>query len=357
MSSSSKLKKKHFRVKHQKVKLFRANEPFLSVFMWGINHTINELMHVTIPVMLLPDDFRAYSKIKIDNHLFNKENMPSHFKVKEYCPMVFRNIRERFGIDDLDYKESLTRSQPLPDDSSGKSGAKFYLSYDRIFIIKTLTSEEVERMHSFLKHYHPYIVERHGKTLLPQYLGMYRLTVDNVEHYICVMRNVFSNHLGTHRKFDLKGSTVDREASEKEREKELPTLKDNDFVNEQMKVYIGEEAKQKLMETLTADVDFLTKLHLMDYSLLLGIHEVERGEQEMQRERELEAENPQDSDESESGSGLENRTLGFNTPPDSPNAVAQFLREHSLQYEGGIIPELDIYAIPSCEHADRKSVV
>lgn len=47
------------------------------------------------------------------------------------------------------------RSQPLPDDSSGKSGAKFYLSYDRIFIIKTLTSEEVERMHSFLKHYHP----------------------------------------------------------------------------------------------------------------------------------------------------------------------------------------------------------
>lgn len=90
----SKLKKKHFRVKHQKVKLFRANEPFLSVFMWGINHTvsrqqfkkitlfiytkndyylqINELMHVTIPVMLLPDDFRAYSKLKVDNHLFNK---------------------------------------------------------------------------------------------------------------------------------------------------------------------------------------------------------------------------------------------------------------------------------------------
>lgn len=35
------LKKKHFRVKHQKVKLFRANEPILSVFMWGINHTVS----------------------------------------------------------------------------------------------------------------------------------------------------------------------------------------------------------------------------------------------------------------------------------------------------------------------------
>lgn len=43
MSSSglSKLKKKHFRVKHQKVKLFRANEPLLSVFMWGVNHTVS----------------------------------------------------------------------------------------------------------------------------------------------------------------------------------------------------------------------------------------------------------------------------------------------------------------------------
>ncbi|KAG0719080.1 Phosphatidylinositol 5-phosphate 4-kinase type-2 alpha [Chionoecetes opilio] len=38
-SLPSKLKKKAMRVKHQKVKLFRANEPFLSVFMWGVNHT------------------------------------------------------------------------------------------------------------------------------------------------------------------------------------------------------------------------------------------------------------------------------------------------------------------------------
>ena len=35
-----------------------------------------------MPVMLMPDDFRAFSKIKIDNHAFNKENLPSHFKVR-----------------------------------------------------------------------------------------------------------------------------------------------------------------------------------------------------------------------------------------------------------------------------------
>jgi len=36
----SKLKKKHIGVKRQKVKLFRANEPLLSVLMWGVNHTV-----------------------------------------------------------------------------------------------------------------------------------------------------------------------------------------------------------------------------------------------------------------------------------------------------------------------------
>lgn len=345
----SKLKKKHFRVKHQKVKLFRANEPILSVLMWGVNHTINELSHVTIPVMLLPDDFRAYSKLKVDNHLFNKENMPSHFKIKEYCPLVFRNLRERFGIDDLDYKESMTRSQPVPDDSQGKSGAKFYQSYDRLFIIKTLTSEEVERMHSFLKHYHPYIVERHGKTLLPQYLGMYRLTVDGVEHYMVAMRNVFSNHLKTHRKFDLKGSTVDREASDREKEKDLPTFKDNDFVKEGTKIYIGDDAKEKLLETLTADVEFLTKLHLMDYSLLLGIHDCVRAEAEGEEMDDIELDDDDDSE----GGGERIAPPWGTTPPDSPH---QLLRETSLQYEGGIVPELDIYAIPTSENAPVKEI-
>ena len=59
----------------------RSSEPLLSVLMWGVNHTVRELQHVHIPVMLMPDDFRSFSKIKVDNHAFNKENLPSHFKV------------------------------------------------------------------------------------------------------------------------------------------------------------------------------------------------------------------------------------------------------------------------------------
>ena len=29
--------------------------------------------------------------------------MPSHYKFKEYCPLVFRNLRERFGMNEATY--------------------------------------------------------------------------------------------------------------------------------------------------------------------------------------------------------------------------------------------------------------
>ena len=79
---------------------------------------------------------------------------------------------------------------------------------------------------------------------------MYRITVDNVETYMVVIRNAFSSHIKIHKKYDLKGSTVDREASQKEREKDEPTYKDNDFLHDKCKIHIGEDAKAKLMDTL-----------------------------------------------------------------------------------------------------------
>ena len=91
-------------------------------------------------------------------------------QVKEYCPLVFRNLRERFGIDDASYLKSLTKA-PLPmEPPLGKSQAKFYTSQDHIYMIRTMSSEEVEQTHCILNAYHPYVVERRGKTLLPQML-------------------------------------------------------------------------------------------------------------------------------------------------------------------------------------------
>lgn len=39
LASKTKTKKKHFVA--QKVKLFRASDPLLSVLMWGVNHSVS----------------------------------------------------------------------------------------------------------------------------------------------------------------------------------------------------------------------------------------------------------------------------------------------------------------------------
>lgn len=347
MSSASGMKKKHIKAVSQKVKLFRASEPILSVLMWGINHSITELSHINIPVMLMPDAFKGFSKIKIDNHLFNKENLPSHFKFKEYCPMAFRNLRERFGISDSEYMNSFISSAPVYDDSSGKSGAKFLKSSDGKFIVKTITREEVELMHNILPDYHKYLVERHGDTLLPQYLGMYRLTVEGVETYMLTMRSVFSSPLPVHTKYDLKGSTIDRQASDKERDKDLPTLKDNDFVKNNIKLHIGTEPKETLIARLKHDVEFLAELKLMDYSLLVGIHDVDRYEQEQQEA--TEADNEANGIDEDEGSGSGGEVL---TPPDSPSPRPHLLSSGEYEFDFGC----NVYAVRCTDDSPRAEV-
>lgn len=42
IASKTKTKKKHFVA--QKVKLFRASDPLLSVVMWGVNHSVSQTL-------------------------------------------------------------------------------------------------------------------------------------------------------------------------------------------------------------------------------------------------------------------------------------------------------------------------
>ncbi|XP_048029615.1 phosphatidylinositol 5-phosphate 4-kinase type-2 gamma [Megalobrama amblycephala] len=345
--SRTKSKKKHF--VHQKVEIFWASDPILTVFMWGINHTINDLFQVPMPVMLLPDDFKANIKMKVNNHLFNKENLPGHFKFKEYCPLVFRNLRERFGVEHQDYQVSLTRSPPIKECKSQEPGL-LLTSYDRTLIVKQISSEEVEEVHNILSEYHQHIVTCHGSTLLPQFLGMYRVTVDNEETYILVMRNMFSHRLTVHRKYDLKGSLVSREASDKEKVKELPTFKDVDFRNNMQRVYISEEEKEKLLDKLNRDVEFLARLKIMDYSLLLGIHDVGRAEQE----EEVEIKESLSEEEEDSENDLCAAAVG--SLGTSPEGIAGYMSSYKPLGPGEFDPYVDVYAIQSAVGAPHREV-
>uniref|UniRef100_A0A8C9REE9 Phosphatidylinositol 5-phosphate 4-kinase type-2 gamma n=1 Tax=Scleropages formosus TaxID=113540 RepID=A0A8C9REE9_SCLFO len=337
LAPKTKTKKKHF--VQQKVKVLRASDPVISVFMWGVNHSIGDLNQVPVPVMLLPDDFKANTKIKVTNHLFNKENLPGHFKFKEYCPQVFRNLRERFGIEDLDYQVSLARSPPVRG-GDGHAEGLLLTSYDRTLVVKQISSEDVADMHNILSEYHQHIVKCHGSTLLPQFLGMYRVSVESEDTYLVVMRNMFSHRLVVHRKYDLKVRCG----------KELPTFKDVDFRNNMQKVHVSEEQKEKFMEKLKRDVEFLVKLKIMDYSLLLGIHDVGRAERE-----EEEMEEPCAEEEAEPENGLAPApTVGsYGT---SPEGIAGYLNSCKPLGPGEFDPYIDVYALKSIPGAPQREV-
>ena len=91
------------------------------------------------------------------------------------------------------------------------------------------------------------MVERNSNTLLPHYLGMYRVTVENKETYFVVMENIFGR-LKIHKKYDLKGSTVDRQVKSKEKDKEKDKDKDKDK---------DKEKKRRKVSTLWVIIQFL----------------------------------------------------------------------------------------------------
>lgn len=303
-----------------------------------------------MPELLMPDDFKAYMKVKIDNQYFNKDILPSHYKVKEYCPLVFKNIRDRFNIHEDSYVKSMIMGaiEPL-DCASGKSNAKFYVTYDKRYILKTITSEDVEGLHSILTDYHKHIVETNGNTLLPHLLSMYRLTVEDKENYVLVMRNVSMSKFKLVVRYDIKGSSVDRTATNKEKEKELPTLKDNDLVNDKRSIHIGTDEKNGFLQKLSRDVNFLSSQKLMDYSLLISVYDPEKKlekdlvitESKLSPLIDSDQDNFSPTEDTEDTDD-DQLNLSCQTPPDSPTSRHQY-GLFGMPSNGG--PKKEIYCM------------
>ena len=129
---------------------------------------------------------------------------------------------------------------------------------------------------------------------------------------------------------------MDREASQKERAKDQPCYKDNDFLQDGVKITIGNEAKDTVMNTLNADVAFLARIHVMGYSLIFGVHnldiaqdqenlltEKDPNEEDNNGDNEDNDDNEDDEDPYDSGGSGPANPL---TPPDSPPFQVSFDR-------------------------------
>ena len=255
----------------------------------GIRFTVSRT-NAKLDRELTDADFDARHKFSFD--ITGNELTPSakyDFKFKDYAPWVFRHLRARFHLDPADYLISLTSKYILSElGSPGKSGSFFYFSRDYKFIIKTIHQSEHKLLRKVLREYYAH-VEKNPNTLISQFYGLHRVKIPYGRkiHFV-VMNNLFPPHRDIHQTFDLKGSTIGRDFTEEELEKNpRATLKDLNWLRRNHHLEFGDVKKQVFIAQMKRDVALLARLGIMDYSLLVGIHDLGRGNEENLRDKTL----------------------------------------------------------------------
>lgn len=218
----------------------------------------------------------------------------------DFQPRVFASIRGLYGVDDAEYMFAF-RSTINERISEGRSGAFVFNTCDRKYLVKSMTSDEKSVLLELLPSYLRYL-KWNPQTLLPRFLGFHAMKMYGQIFYFVVMGNILSTSEPIHRRYDIKGSWVDRNApacvlGEKYRcskcnrffkfgstggRDSIPcdamggadhypdiTLRDNDL---KKRLKLESATAATLLKQLTRDSNFLASMGIMDYSLLIGTH-------------------------------------------------------------------------------------
>jgi 1-phosphatidylinositol-4-phosphate 5-kinase len=223
----------------------------------------------------------------------------------EYKPEIFHGIRDTYGISKETFTDAWREGIEFKINDGGSSKAFFFFSSDKRFIVKSCTPGEMDVLTDMAESYAEHLDMWPG-TFLARIYGAYNLVVYGTEFRFFVMENLFfvrrDNPVAIHERYDIKGSWVNRNFSvpkvgqsstcrlcdEKyivapkggrplERCRNhaqgdhVPNviLKDNDLFN---KFQISSERAIKLSTQMQLDSHFLEQHNIMDYSLLVGIH-------------------------------------------------------------------------------------
>ncbi|XP_073910386.1 phosphatidylinositol 4-phosphate 5-kinase type-1 gamma isoform X3 [Castor canadensis] len=251
----------------------------------GIGYTVGNLSSKPERDVLM-QDFYVVESIFFPSEGSNLT--PAHhfqdFRFKTYAPVAFRYFRELFGIRPDDYLYSLCNEPLIELSNPGASGSLFYVTSDDEFIIKTVMHKEAEFLQKLLPGYYMNL-NQNPRTLLPKFYGLYCVQSGGKNIRVVVMNNVLPRMVKMHLKFDLKGSTYKRRASKKEKEKSMPTYKDLDFMQDMPEgLLLDADTFSALVKTLQRDCLVLESFKIMDYSLLLGVHNIDQQERERQAE-------------------------------------------------------------------------
>merc|ERR1719234_192604 len=213
----------------------------------GIQHSVGSLGS-SPDGDLLPMDFEAIETSRFPSEGGNNTLAHSFpdFTFRTYAPVLFRHFRDHFGISSDKFTTSLCNESLRELGNPGASGEHLYLTSDDKFFLKTVSSKEAEFLQKILPGLYKNL-QQNPQTLLTKYYAMFAY-----------------------------------QASAKERAKKSPTFKDLDFLDIVTEGFqIDPETYTTLMSTIERDCSLLESNNNMDYSLLLGVHNLDKAKREL----------------------------------------------------------------------------
>jgi Ca2+-binding EF-hand superfamily protein len=206
-------------------------------------------------------------------------------KFFDYAPSVFCEIRKLYGIKNEEYLRSIGPETMLNNlikgairslaelTSTGKSGSFFYFSADGKYTLKTIPREEFHFLRDILRNYYEHLTSN-PNTLIIKFYGLHKIRFEKSRGtqkkvYFTIMANVFHTHREIHLRYDLKGSTYGRSTPDEDpsvAKKDLNIIKTGD------KLVLTKPFAEFFLSQITKDCKFFEANNIIDYSLLIGMH-------------------------------------------------------------------------------------
>ncbi|KAF2141076.1 uncharacterized protein K452DRAFT_251986 [Aplosporella prunicola CBS 121167] len=207
--------------------------------------------------------------------------------VKATCKIFFAQsfdaLRRKCGVADR-FVESMSRCLKW-DSKGGKTKSIFLKTLDDRFVLKSLSSVEVNAFFKFAPDYFSFIHQNLFNNLpsvIAKMFGLFQVTIKNpssgrdFDCFMLCMENLFYDRGNDLRRFDLKGSMRNRKIQSTGEQDEV--LLDENLVDIifEKPIFVREHTKKTLTLSVYNDTLFLSKQNVMDYSLMAGFNDATR---------------------------------------------------------------------------------
>ena len=262
-------------------------------------------------------NYTFYSNDKKDESIVNLNKI----EISEYAPKIFCNIRYNFGeITNKDFLYSFNIESFISNIILGNISnlnqlltinkdnfPEFIMfSADTKYVIKCITQNEFDVLQKILPNYYEYLVNSIIKTLQKNNLdcprsrtfsstfsssgfnqfnnnleskctlldiiyGIFSVNIFDKKLFFIIKKNIFYsyNNLSVSKKYDLKGSSVDRTSK-----KVSDVYKDLDYLEFEEKLDLSTKNSNYLSEILEKDTLFLSENNIINYSFYIGIAKI-----------------------------------------------------------------------------------